>query len=203
LTELQWKPVVFLPVNLTVRFDALVLTGDDPAGWCRSKASGLLGAGADRRQVRKLTQCLEDYATYLRNKDLPTTAALFFYPDFTRIPPRAYAEIFVVGPDPEIGPMTLARARELCGPDERTFGEIEMTEVEAPAGPALRVHRYRKADPHKRRTQVIEELDWVICPPDSTQAVMMITTWGEPAFSKAATTIADDMAKNFRIDSPN
>jgi hypothetical protein len=31
----------------------------------------------------------------------------------------------------------------------------------------------------------------------------MITTWGEPAFSKAATTIADDMAKNFRIDSPN
>ena len=132
MTELQWKPVVFLPVNLTVRFDAPVLTGDDPAGWCRSKASDLLGAGADRKQVGKLTQCLEDYATYLRNKDLPTTAALFFYPDFTRIPPRAYAEIFVVGPDPEIGPMTLARARELCGPDERSFGEIEMTEVEAP-----------------------------------------------------------------------
>ena len=34
-------------------------------------------------------------ASYLRNKDLPTTAALFFYPDFTRIPPRAYAEIFL------------------------------------------------------------------------------------------------------------
>ena len=32
MTELQWKPVVFLPVNLTVRFDAPVLTGDDPAG---------------------------------------------------------------------------------------------------------------------------------------------------------------------------
>jgi len=201
MTELQWKPVVFLPVNLTVRFDAPVLTGDDPAAWCRSKASDLLGADADRKQVSKLTQCLEDYATYLRNKDLPTTAALFFYPDFTRIPPRAYAEIFVVGPDPEIGPMTLARARELCGPDERSFGEIEMTEVEAPTGPALRVHRYRKADPRKRRTSVIEELDWVICPPDSTQAVMMITTWGEPAFSKAAITIADDMAKNFRIES--
>ena len=32
---------------------------------------------------------------------------------------------------------------------------------------------------------------------------MMITTWGEPAFSKAAITIADDMANNFRIESAN
>jgi hypothetical protein len=200
VTELQWKPVVFLPVNLTVRFDAPVLKGDDPAGWCQSKATDLLGAGADRKQVSKLTQCLEDYATYLRSKDLPTAAALFFYPDFTRIPPRAYAEIYLVAPNPEIGPMTLARARELCGPDERTFGEIEMTETEVPTGPALRVHRYRKADPPKRRAPIIEELDWIICPPDSTQAIMMITNWGEPAFSKVAITIADDMAKNFRIE---
>jgi hypothetical protein len=29
---------------------------------------------------------------------------------------------------------------------------------------------------------------------------MMSTKWGEPAFGKAATTIADDMAKNFRIE---
>ena len=59
--------------------------------------------------------------------------------------------------------MTLARARELCGPDERSFGEIGITEVEAPTGPA----------------------------------------WGEPAFGKAAITIACDMAKNFRIESAN
>ena len=49
---------------------------------------------AGGKQVSKLARCLEDSATYLRSKDLPTTAALFFYPDFTRIPPRAYAEIF-------------------------------------------------------------------------------------------------------------
>jgi hypothetical protein len=30
---------------------------------------------------------------------------------------------------------------------------------------------------------------------------MMSTKWGEPAFSKAAITIADDIAKNFRIES--
>ena len=29
---------------------------------------------------------------------------------------------------------------------------------------------------------------------------MMITMWMEPTFSKAAITIADDMANNFRIE---
>jgi hypothetical protein len=29
---------------------------------------------------------------------------------------------------------------------------------------------------------------------------MMSTKWGEPAFSEAGITIADDMAKNFRIE---
>lgn len=187
-------------MDLTVRFGAPVLTGDDPGGWCQRQAAELLGPDAARKQVNRLARCLEEYAAYLRSKDLPTTAALFFYPDFTRIPPRAFAEIYLVGADPVIGPMTLARARELCGPDERTFGATEMTETEVPAGPALRVHRFRKAEPGNRRTRIIEELDWVICPPGSTQAVMMITNWGEPMFSKAGISIADDMAKNLRIE---
>ena len=123
-----------------------------PAAWCRAKASELLRPGADRKQVSKLARCLEEYAAYLRSKTLPTTAALFFCPDFTRIPPRAYGEVFLVGTGSRIGPMTLARAREIYGPDELSFGETEMTETEVPAGPALRVHRYRKADPRKRRT---------------------------------------------------
>jgi hypothetical protein len=108
------------------------------------------------------------------------------------------AKIYLVGEDPVIGPMTLSRAREIYGPDELSFGEAEMTETEVPAGPALRVHRFRKAEPGKRRTPVIEELAWVICPPGSTQAVMMSTKWGEPMFSKAATSITDEMARNFR-----
>ena len=72
-----------------------------------------------------------------------------------------------------------------------------------PVGPALRVHRFRKADPVKKRTAIVEEIAWVICPPESSQAVMMSTKWGEPAFSQAAVTIADDMAENIRIESAN
>lgn len=202
MTELEWKPVIYLPVNLTVRMDAPVLKGDSPRQWCEQKAAEVLGPGANGKLVSKLARCLEDYADYFRSKNLPTTAALFFYPDFTHLPPRAEAQIYLVGEDPVTGPMTLARAREIYGPDERSFGETEMTETEVPAGPALRVHRFRQENPGKRRSPITEELAWVICPPDSTQAVMMITTWRESAFSKPATTIADDMAENFRIESP-
>jgi hypothetical protein len=200
MTELQWKPVIYLPVNLTVRFDAPVLKGDDPAGWCRSKAIDLLGPAGNRKQVDRLSRCLEEYAENFRGDPLPTCAAVFFYPDFNRIPPRAMTTIYLVGKDPVIGPMTLTRGREVFSPDDYSFGETEMTETSVAAGPALRVHRFRKAELAKKRTTIVEEIAWVICPPDSTQAVMMSTKWGEPAFSKAAITIADDIAENFRIE---
>lgn len=202
MTEPQWKPVVYLPVNLTVRMDAPVLKGDNPRRWCEQKAVELLGATSASKQVSRLASCLGDYADYFRSKNLPATAALFFYPDFTHLPPRAEAQIYLVGEDPVAGPMTLARAREIYGPDERSFGETEMTETNVPAGPALRVHRYRKLEPTKRRSPITEEIAWVICPPDSTQAVMIITTWRESAFAKTATAIVDDMARNFRIHFP-
>jgi hypothetical protein len=200
MTELQWKPVIYLPVNLTVRFDAPVLKGDDPLGWCRDKASEVLGPAGNRKQVDRLTRCLEEYAENFRGDPLPACAAVFFYPDFNRIPPRAMATIYLVGRDPVIGPMTLTRAREIFGPDDYSFGETDMTEIRVPVGPALRVHRFRKADPAKRRTTIVEELAWVICPPESSQAVMMSTKWGETSFSKVAIKIADDMARNFRIE---
>jgi hypothetical protein len=199
VTQLQWTPVVYLPVDLTVRFGADVLTAGDPRPWCQRKAAELLGPDAPR-QVSRLARCLEEYAAHFRSEELPPTAALFFWPAFTRIPPRAMAKIYIVGEDPVIGPMTLSRAREIYGPDELSFGETEMTETEVPAGLALRVHRFRKAEPGKRRTAIIEELAWVICPPGSTQAVMMSTKWGEPMFSKAGISITDDMARNFRIN---
>jgi hypothetical protein len=197
---LQWKPVIYLPANLTVRFDVGVLTADDPAPWCQERAAELLGPDANRKKVRQLAECLDVCARSFRADPLPTCGALFFYPDFARLPPRAVADIYVFGPDPVLGPMTLTRARDLYVPDEYSFGETEMTETEVPAGPALRVHRFRKGDRGKRREVVMEELSWIICPPDSTQAAAISTKWGEPMFSEAGLSISDNMAKNFRAE---
>jgi hypothetical protein len=205
MTELPWKPVIYLPANLTVRFNADVLLASDPSSWCQTKAVELLGSDTKRlgsdtksKEVKRLARMLSDYAELLRSKNLPTTAAMFFWPDFTRF--RAFAEIYLVGEDPVAGQMTMTRARELAVPDESTVGKTVMAENEVPAGSALRIHRFRRVDPEKRRNRIGEEVTWFIWPPDSALAVMMITRWLEPVFSEAGIKIADDMAQNFRVE---
>jgi hypothetical protein len=199
VTQLPWTPVVYLPVDLTVRFDADVLTAADPRPWCQRKAAELLGPDAAPRQVSRLTRCLEEYAAHFGSERPLIAAAVFFYPDFRTIPARAMAKVKAFGEHSVTGPLTMTQMREIFEqPDELSFGEMEMTETEVPAGPALRVHRYRKAEPGKRRSHIGEELVWIIWPPESTTAVSLETRWMEPMFSKAAISITDDMARNFR-----
>jgi hypothetical protein len=201
VTELPWKPVVYLPANLTVSLGEPILANDDPRTWCQDKAAGLLGVNASRKELRKLAECLEEYIVHFRRHRPLITAALFFYPDFGHMPPRANTQIEAFGEDADKGPLTIPVMREMLEqPDELSYGEAEITEAEVPTGHALRAHRFRKAEPTKRNTRIGEELVWIIWPPESTAIVSMATRWMEPAFSKAAITIADDMAKNFRIE---
>jgi hypothetical protein len=203
VTEIQWKAAVTLPLNLTVRFGPEVLDAEDPGPWCQQRAAELLGPGAGRKQAGQLASCLLEYAGYCRSGNRPAIAAMFFYPDFSRLPPRAMSEVYLLVEDEAAGPMTIARGRKTYAPktdDEAAFGQTELTETEVPAGPALRVHRFRRSDPGQRRSTIIEEVVWLICPPGSTQAALMVTDWGETAFSQAAISIADDMAQNFRVE---
>ena len=203
MTELQWTGAVTLPLNLTVRFGAEVLKAEDPGPWCQRRAAELLGPGARRKQVGQLASCLLEYADSCRSGNRPAIAAMFFYPDFSRLPPRATSAVYLLGEDEAAGPMTIARGRQVYTPradDEAAFGQVELTEAEVPAGPALRVHRFRRSDPGHRKSTIIEEVTWLICPPGSTQAALMATDWSETAFSEAAISIADDMAQNFRIE---
>jgi hypothetical protein len=201
VNELPWKPVIYLPANLTVSLGEPILANDEPRTWCQEKAAGLLGVNASSREVRKLTECLEEYVVHFRGQRPLITAALFFYPDFTHIPPRANTQIEAFGEHSEKGPMTMEMMREMLEvTDELSHGEAELTEAEVPTGHALRAHRFRKAAANKRHTRIGEEIVWVIWPPESTVIVSMATRWMEPAFSKAAITIADDMAQNFRIE---
>jgi hypothetical protein len=92
--------------------------------------------------VQRLASDLMKYAGALKSlkrRGLPVAAAVFFWPDFTA--ERATAEVYVVAGDHPDGPMTIARARELTGPNKDSLGEAEATEAEVPAGPAFRAHR--------------------------------------------------------------
>ena len=161
----------------------------------------MLGVNAGRREVRKLAEYLEGYVVHFRAQRPLITAALFFYPDFVHLPPRANTQIEAFGEHSGKGPLTMATTRQMLEqPDELSYGDAEITEAEVPTGRALRAHRFRKAEPRKRHSRIGEELVWVIWPPESTAIVSMATRWMETAFSEAAITIADDMAKNFRIE---
>lgn len=104
--------------------------------------------------------------------------------------------------DPDNGLLTMDMAYEsFARPDDASFiGETELTESEVPAGQALRAHRYRKVDPGKRRSRIMEEILWLVWPPDTSSVVIMTTRWDEPAFSEAAAVIADGIARNFRVE---
>jgi hypothetical protein len=201
MAELLWKPVVYLPTNLTVRFDAEVFQTGDLGSWCESKAADLLGSGAKRRHVQRLAATLMKYSQTLKNfkgRGRPTVAALFFWPDFAA--QRATAEVYIVTDNHEDGPITLARARELTRTNKDSLGETETAEVEVPAGPAFRAHRFRKLWGALAPHNVIEEVSWFIWPAGSSATVVMTVSWFERMFSEAGVEIADDMARNFRVE---
>jgi|SRR5580693_9290615 hypothetical protein len=201
MAELPWKPVIYLPANLTARLDAEVLQAEDLTPWCENTAAGLLGPGAKRRHVRRLAANLTSYAGTLKSltgRGLPAAAAVFFWPDFNT--PRANAEVYIVADDHAGGPVTMARARELTGPDKDSLGETEAAEAEVPAGPAFRARRHRRLWGALPRFNVMEEVSWFIWPAGSNATVIITVSWRERMFSKAGATIADDMARNFRVE---
>jgi hypothetical protein len=200
MTELPWKPAVFLPANLTVSLGEPLRYDGDPLPWCAAKAAELLNSGSSRQEA-KLAKCLAQYVTQFRKQAPLITAALFFYPDFCHLPPWGTTEIKGFGEHSEIGPLTIAMMREFYDqPDELSFGQTELSETPVPAGPALRVHRYRRTQPSRRRSPVGEELVWLIWPPESTAVICIAVRWREPAYSRAGIEIADDMARNFRVE---
>jgi hypothetical protein len=206
--KLPFKPLVRLPAELTVQFGRAALTAPDGPAWCEQKAAALLGPGARGKDVSRLARCLEEHLEIFR-KEMPfVVAAICFYPDYATLPPRAAVVVnaFTGDPDfpedPDNGLLSMDMAREsFTTPDDVSFiGETELTESEVPAGQALRAHRYRKVDPDKRRSRIMEEILWLIWPTGMSTVVIMTTRWDEPAFSEAASAIADGIARNFRVE---
>jgi hypothetical protein len=174
---------------------------ENPLSWCTAKAAELLGSSAGSQREKKLAQCLAKYVTQFAKERPLITAALFFYPDFGHLPPWGTAEVVAFGEHSEKGPLTIARMREFYEqPDELSFGQTELSETPVPAGPALRVHRHRRTDASRRRSPIGEELVWLIWPPESTVVITIAVRWLESIYSEAGIKIADDMARNFRVE---
>ncbi len=151
--ETNWVARISLPPNgawLPVRVDG------DPGPQAEQTAAKLLGADARPSQIREHANCLRKAALEAKARADPPLilAALLFLPEVTRLPPAAHIEVQAFGPVRQ-GSLTLEWFRRSYGKrDNATVGEVEMTEAKLPAGPALRVHRYRQNNPSKRRSTI-------------------------------------------------
>jgi hypothetical protein len=201
VNELPFEPVVRFPANLTVKFDAEALTTADPGAWCQRRAAELLGPQAGGRDVRRLADSLEEHLRFVIDDRPVMIAGVCFYPDFATVPPQAMVTVEAFGWDTPEKALTMDKMRDFYAtPDEMSFGETELTETELPSGPAMRVHRYRKGEPGKQRSRIIEEITWLVWPPGYEITIALSTLWGQTVFAKAGAVIADEMAQNFRVE---
>jgi hypothetical protein len=99
--SLPFVPLVRLPARLTVRFGQEALTAPDGRAWCEQKAAALLGEGARGKDVSHLAGCLETHLEIFR-KEMPLLlGAIFFYPDYKTLPPRALVAVHALVGDPD------------------------------------------------------------------------------------------------------
>lgn len=129
-------------------------------------------------------------------------SGLIFFPDFHRLPPVGYLDIFgYYPPDPE-QPSSLEFYRGVYGaPNESTVGEIKVTEVELPAGPALRFHKQWKTKPGWKPSFLLHEsVTYAVRPPRIPDAVVLRLMWTELAMSGILVRAADNIAQTLEIE---
>ena len=126
---------------------------------------------------------------------------LIFFPDYQRLPPIATVDVFGYHSDEPGKPSSLESFREHFGtPDADTDGPVEVTDLELPAGPAIRFHRRfwpkQSWDPAAYQW---EEVMFAVRPPQISDSVVMTLSWIESKFSGALINAADAMAPTLAI----
>jgi hypothetical protein len=193
-----WVPVISVPktwVQLPL--------GDrqDPREWAERKCAELLGPEAAEKTRRLFIETLTEDTAKGRKTSTQMVAGLVFYPDFNRYPPICTVDINGLFPAAGEQPADLESWRESNGkPQKDTIGDIETTEVELPAGPALRFHERREQKvPHHGGLMIGESILYAIRPPEIPDSVTLMVTWMEPQFRDMLTKMADGMAQSLKI----
>jgi hypothetical protein len=159
----------------------------------------LLGANVPRRQRSALAGIIRDGTLSARLR-CPAMAGLIFRPGRPGIPsvteiPVAEIDISGFAPNPADAPRTLDYYRRLYGaPSEDTI-DIEVSEADLPAGPALRFHRRWIQPPdHRGRSILREHVVYAVCPPQIPDSLVLTITWVDLTQSPALIQAADATA---------
>jgi hypothetical protein len=195
--DLAWRPDLKVPKTTFM----LPVASDRPLDELgREAALKVLGSAAPEEQLRMFAQFIHDGTTDSRRRGAKM-AGLIFFPDFTRFPPVANLDLFGFYPDDPGKPSSLETYRRIYGPPgKQATGPVEVTDVELPAGPALRFHRRWVPRAGLRGySYEREDITYAIRPPQINDAVVLVVSWVEPAFSEALIKTADAVAKTLQV----
>jgi hypothetical protein len=160
----------------------------------------VLGAGTPQEHLKKFARIIRDGTKSSRDRGA-MMGGLIFFPDYRRMPPIATVDVFGYHSDEPGEPSSLESFREHFGtPGRDTVGPVEVTDLELPAGPAIRFHR--RFWPKQSRAPVAyqwEEVMFAVRPRQISDSVVMSVSWVESKFSRALTKAADAMAPTLAI----
>lgn len=160
----------------------------------------ILSTGTPEDHLEKFARVVRDGTKSSRDRGA-MMGGLIFFPDYHRLPPIATVDIFGYHPDEPGEPGSLEVLREHFGtPGKDSAGPVEVTDLELPAGPAIRFHR--RFLQKQRRDPVAyqwEEVTFAVRPPQIGDCVVVTLCWIESAFSQALTCAADAMAPTLAI----
>ena len=166
----------------------------------KSAAVKILGNDAQKDDLKKFARVVTDGTTDCRRRGV-RQGGLLFYPDYNRLPPIANIDVFEYYSNNPDRPTSLDFYRELYGtPTERTIGPIEVTNLQLPAGPAIRFHqRYWPKPSGDPIVHEWEEVRFAVVPPQMGMAVVLEVAWVEPQFSETLINMADAIAPTLEI----
>jgi hypothetical protein len=160
----------------------------------------ILSPGTPQGHLEKFARVIRDGTESSRDRGA-MMGGLIFFPDYQRLPPIATVDVFGYHSDEPGKPSSLECFRAHFGtPDADTDGAVEVTDLELPAGPAVRFHRRfwpkESWDPDAYQW---EEVTFAVRPPEISDSVVVTLSWIEPTFSEALINAADAMAPTLAI----
>ena len=163
-------------------------------------ALNVLGTGAPQDYLEKFARVIRDGTKSSRDRGA-MMGGLIFFPDYKRLPPIATVDVFGYHSDEPGKPSSLESFREHFGtPDEDTDGPVEVTDLELPAGPAIRFHRrFWRKESWVPVAYQREEVMFAVRPPAISDSVVITLSWIESTFSEVLINAADAMAPTLAI----
>jgi hypothetical protein len=166
----------------------------------REVALNVLGMGTPEDRLDKFAHVVRDGTKSCRDRQV-MMGALIFFPDYNRLPPVATLDVSG-GHSREPGqPSSLEFYREHRGtPNKNTVGPVEVTDVQLPAGPAIRIHRrYWPKQTLAPTAHLWEEVSFAVRPPQILETVLLTVSWVELDLSAPLIKIADAVAPTLEI----